>query len=116
MFALVDGDAVRTHLDLVSSATDEKIIQKAKQACPTPDLLSIHVLNRNVEDLIKAASACRVPASSGQFERAITKNRVARDLVLNKAAESAAEFRICMRKKVPSFDAFVQALAQALGS
>jgi hypothetical protein len=68
----------------------------------------IYVLERKTETVVEATADCL------ERPRPQTKNKIERDKLLAIGAWGSREARACIRERVPSFAAFVDAVADAL--
>jgi hypothetical protein len=117
--AVVDEDVIRDKLQLPPSATVAEISEAVCALCPQSvrAQVSVWVLSRNTESVLKAARDCvkehRVDSPTDeQIERALRKEQLARDQVLSGVAkESHVKVRRCIEAKIPGLQGLVQWLA-----
>lgn len=117
LLAVFDGDRLPfTALGLARSASVAEFTATLKDRCPAAGL-RVFVLERNLEDLLRAAQGCeRRPDSDPQYQRAISQKKLLdRDIILNRIAQSPVrEVRDCVRERMPSFEGLVKSLAEIL--
>jgi len=115
VFAVVDGDDVREHLKLKPSACRTLIVTKIK-ACPSPHLLDVVLLERNIETVLSALRTLSPSLVPGpDWTLAIEKKKLMkRDLILNRVAMNPAhiELRARLLEAVPSFARLVTRVAK----
>ncbi len=103
VIALVDQDRLADHF----AAEELRALEAARGG-----LLTIGILNRNLETLLEMLRNCRHHDPSVSIDRvalAIEKDRIARDSVLIAASIWGKQLlRRCIRDGVPSFDEFVK--------
>lgn len=109
VIALFDSDHVRDLYGLKATATREEVIAKVKSEAG-PDV-EVHLLERNMEDLIRhccEAARSHVPDGKPRPEE--------RDSILHRTAAAPQSVRDAVRAACPSFDQFVEALQRGIES
>lgn len=83
--AVYDDDRVRRLLGLPADVPGADVVQKLKDECPLPEVLTVILLRRNLETVLRAAGRCaRIDDES--LQEALGKNLEARDAILNRVA------------------------------
>lgn len=107
IFALFDADGLPKLLgqpgDTPLSELRAALLSRLPEGRPR-----IYVLERKTETIVEATADCLARP------RPQTKNKVERDKLLASGAWASREVRACIRERVPSFAAFVEAVGEAL--
>jgi hypothetical protein len=112
---VVDDDVIRDKVQLPASATIPDVAETIRALCPESvrAQVAVYVLSRNTESVIKAARDCvkehRLDSpTEEQIQRALSKDRLARDQVLSGVTKDThAKVRSCIEKKVPGLGELV---------
>jgi hypothetical protein len=118
VLAVFDDDKIRDLLklpaDACKSACKSVVVGRIKDTCFAPSALSVTLLGRNTEDVLRAVAGCR-PVEAATLTAAVDRKDVnARDAILNGAASADPAVRICIQKAVPSLERIVTLLADYL--
>jgi len=121
--AIVDEDVIREKLRMPASASVTEIADRLRDECPPSvrEQLVVFVLQRNTETVLRATRDCINEQGldlleAGLVDRALRKELLARDQVLNRVAQQAhAPVRHCILTKVPSLSALVAWLSESCG-
>ena len=116
---VVDEDVIRDKLRLPPSATLDEVAAKILALCPESvcSQVSVHVLARNTESVLKAARDCvkehRLDSPTDeQIEQALRKDPLARDQVLSGVAKDThVKVRRCIETKLPGLGKLMTWLA-----
>jgi len=108
---LADRDRVASHLGLAGSANDEEIVKAVEAKSNAPGKLHVFFLYRNVESLLRDIQRCGNEPING-MDKALKKDRNARDTVLNEAKKTANKsLRDCLRNAQQGLDGLAKAIA-----
>lgn len=100
--AVVDGDRVRDHLNLMRTATEDEIAERLRSESNAPDHLSVVVLDPNLERVVESAGRCDGSLDKDLVERVLRKESLnERDILLNRVAWTSSAVRDCILEKVP---------------
>jgi hypothetical protein len=114
---VLDSDRIREPLGLPSGASPEEVIRGLQARSTDPLRTHPTLLDRNLESLIAAVGACDPSLARERLERALRKDRLARDMVLRAAASAAnRHVRECVLRSVPSFGKLVRLVCELLPS
>jgi hypothetical protein len=114
--AVLDSDRIRDHAEARDKTLPE-IEEMIRRSCAQTGLLTVVLLEKNVETLIAAARDCDqgVTLSRDMVDAALAKDLNQRDILLAKVAHDVHRrtIRDCIRGKVPSFGRAVAAVVAA---
>lgn len=107
IFALFDADGLHRLLGKPGNTPLPELRAALESQLPE-GRPRIHLLERRTETVVEAAADCL------ERSRPQTKNKIERDKLLAIGAWGSREARTCIRERVPSFAAFVDAVGDAL--
>lgn len=115
ILAIVDADKVREHLDSPANTTAEAIASQIRNDSSDPLRVTVVLLERNLESVVEAMRDCKEPALT-LIAGALRKNLNDRDHLFESVGRDPGRrgIRDCVRKKVPSVEQVVKALASAI--
>lgn len=112
--AVFDDDRVRRLLGLPADAPGAEVVRHLKGECPLPEALSVVLLRRNLETVLRAAGRC-AQVDGAFLAEALGKNLEARDAILNRVAWSdPPAVRACILAEVPDLAQLVELICDAL--
>jgi hypothetical protein len=104
IFAIFDADKLHRRLFESGKPSEDEILAALRRRCSDPRL-HVFLLVNNTESVVDAVTDCLgLPR--------LEKNKLQRDLHLNRAARYPREHRDCVRAAVPSFDHCVRQIAE----
>lgn len=110
VIAVFDEDGIRRLLRLPTTAAAAEVRGAIQQGCSDPARLSIVLLQPNLEAVLRAAAECDPSLEGPRLQKALAKDRLERDALLEKIAfdRSRRPTRACILEKVPSLSELVQ--------
>lgn len=115
VIAVFDDDHIRQLLKLPQSATASRVEQEIKKGCRAPDLLSVVLIERNMESVVDAAGVCDPALDRMRIARALAKDLLERDAIfLELSRERARSTRDCMLATMPSLKRLVALVCSKL--
>lgn len=116
LFVLVDGDRVAEHLRLAPGTSEDAIVRALRERSDAPERLSVHLLQPNLEGLLRSIRDCAPTLLPEQLNAALRKKLNDRDIVLNTVKQAQhRSIRDCLRARHAGLDALTKALAAACG-
>ena len=113
--AVFDDDHVRQLLKLPQNATPNRVEEEIKKWCVAPDRLFVILLERNIESVVEAASACDPTLDRDRVARALRKDLLERDAIfMELSRERARPTRECILSKLPSLKRLVAVVCNRL--
>ena len=119
--AIVDEDVIREKLNAPASASVPEVADRLRARCPASvrEQLAVFIIQRNTETVLRATRDCINEQGldlleAGLVDRALRKELLARDQVLNRAAQQTHSLvRQCILTKVPSLSALITWLSES---